>query len=789
MLLNFHYHCHSHYHNQGARRSWFATAAPATGTLLAVFCCLGLGVAASVASAAPAQYNRIFLESSIASSPTAHTEIESLEEGAATLDVTAETIEFGASQALEAIRAFDLADPGADGASLLAQTSSKSNSCDGAPPCPESLSIVNRYLTLADMTALYRPKALLAPANELAFATQAVGARAQGEASGVVFEALVAQPASLALADLMGTYRLAVYTHELERDVAGNTAEFGSISSIALTFNGDGTCSGNSFGGGEVEQASDWPVLDSRSSVFAALEAADSFLSCSYTVDSGAGTTTLTLEISDGGDTFTVNLNLFVSAQNRYLTGRLVGSSENGVSSGTELSLFVGVKTAATAPSNADLSGVYFMSSFGETFSGADTLGIDGDFATRSVLSFSGGAADGEGFSSCTIEGSAYAGPLRLLGGSVPSPTASTVEFSGDAPVVYDSCRYRVEDAQSATLELSGQGAVVQTVLGLSDDQQTLLGTRLTTSEDPLDEGFNTELSVPGVATLELLVLQRYSGTTGDAQAMDFAAPIVPALDTNVVLVASVLPGSRSVPIGQTATAFATVINAGSVAGIGCDIRYGGSRSLSFTYQQTDPVTNAPVGEQNAAVDIPAGNSFQTYFFGITPFEEFSAENIELDFSCLNSASVAPIVGLNTLLLSSTSSPGPDVVALGATVTNDGISHLAVDTRAGFFSVASFNVGVQDNMEVSVDTGSATLPIVTSVCQTDPATGVCINPTVPAAAPVAVLIGAGATPTFAVFITASEDIVLDPANKRVFVRFRDSTGIVRGATSVAVQTD
>ena len=38
-----------------------------------------------------------------------------------------------------------------------------------------------------------------------------------------------------------------------------------------------------------------------------------------------------------------------------------------------------------------------------------------------------------------------------------------------------------------------------------------------------------------------------------------------------------------------------------------------------------------------------------------------------------------------------------------------------------------------------------------SVCQTDPVTAVCINPTVPSAEPVVVDIAEGGTPTFAVF--------------------------------------
>ena len=42
--------------------------------------------------------------------------------------------------------------------------------------------------------------------------------------------------------------------------------------------------------------------------------------------------------------------------------------------------------------------------------------------------------------------------------------------------------------------------------------------------------------------------------------------------------------------------------------------------------------------------------------------------------------------------------------------------------------------------------------------------------------------------TFVVAVKSDETIPLDPANSRVFVRFKDDGGVVRGATSVAVQT-
>ena len=63
-----------------------------------------------------------------------------------------------------------------------------------------------------------------------------------------------------------------------------------------------------------------------------------------------------------------------------------------------------------------------------------------------------------------------------------------------------------------------------------------------------------------------------------------------------------------------------------------------------------------------------------------------------------------------------------------------------------------------------------------SLCQTDPVSGACINPVAPTTGSVTATINAGATPTFAVFLTGQGDIPLDAALNRAFVRFEDDGG-------------
>jgi len=125
------------------------------------------------------------------------------------------------------------------------------------------------------------------------------------------------------------------------------------------------------------------------------------------------------------------------------------------------------------------------------------------------------------------------------------------------------------------------------------------------------------------------------------------------------------------------------------------------------------------------------------------------------------------------------------MVALAATLGNDGIVNVPGPNGTGVFAVATVNKGVGAMITVSADTGGVGMPVNILLCQTDPGTGVCVSsmePTVP------IQVDAGATPTFGIFVGGHGMIPFDPAVNRVFVRFRDAAGVTRCATSVAVRT-
>jgi hypothetical protein len=251
-------------------------------------------------------------------------------------------------------------------------------------------------------------------------------------------------------------------------------------------------------------------------------------------------------------------------------------------------------------------------------------------------------------------------------------------------------------------------------------------------------------------------------------------------------LLAAVLPESRSAQPNGTVTAFATIINTGTATASSCSIAPTTSVPATFVYQTTNPTTNALTGTVNTPVNIAGNNGSQSFVIAFTPAAAIPPINMAFNFSCANTTPAPIVNGLNTLLLSaSTTSRTPDVIALGATVQNDGIVHVTGSPSTGVFAVATDNLGSGDMITVATNTGVATLPVTITLCQTNPATGVCLQTPMPT---VTTMIATNATPTFGIFVSASGTVPFDPANNRIFVTFTDSTNAVRGETSVAVAT-
>jgi len=260
-------------------------------------------------------------------------------------------------------------------------------------------------------------------------------------------------------------------------------------------------------------------------------------------------------------------------------------------------------------------------------------------------------------------------------------------------------------------------------------------------------------------------------------------APVAPLVD-------AILPSSRSVQVNDQASFFMTVINATGEQATNCGLNgleYADSSTNGFSYnwiwQTTNPATNEPTGTAFTPVTIPAGG-YQTFFAGVTFSTPISA-SFQMNVSCDNADTASVIPGVNTLALTVDSNPVPDIIALAETETNNGIVQ-APTGGSGAFAVATTNLGIAGSILITADTGSLTLPVTLTLCETNPSTAQCLSPP---ASTVTHDFSAGETPTFSIFAAATGAIAANPATDRVFVNFNDTSGgTLRGSTSVAIQS-
>src|SRR5580704_1285952 len=278
--------------------------------------------------------------------------------------------------------------------------------------------------------------------------------------------------------------------------------------------------------------------------------------------------------------------------------------------------------------------------------------------------------------------------------------------------------------------------------------------------------------------------------TAGPEGALWFANPgansiglIAPPPATSP-LVAAVLPSSQSVQVGTPATAFATIINSGSTGLNTCAIAPVTTVPASFLYQTTNPTTNVLTGSPNTPVSIAAGAA-QTFVIALTLFFNDVATTVSLGFNCSGTTPAPTTPGVNTLLYSASATPVPDIIALAATSSNDGIVHVVAPTNANACAVATINLGASAAITVTPNTGTATLPLNITICQTNPTSGQCL---LTARSSATATLNSQATATFGIFVSATGSVPFAPATNRIFVQFTDSFGAVRGSTSVAVAT-
>ncbi len=250
---------------------------------------------------------------------------------------------------------------------------------------------------------------------------------------------------------------------------------------------------------------------------------------------------------------------------------------------------------------------------------------------------------------------------------------------------------------------------------------------------------------------------------------------------SGILLVAAVLPASRSVVVGQPSTLFVTIINAGGATATQVGMQLLTGVPATFSYQTTD-ANNLPTGTPNTPVDIAPGDS-QTFLIVLTANAPFPPSDILLSFAGTNTAPVRTLVGVNTFLQSASATPVADLIMLTANAGTPGIVDVSPVSNTGAFAMATVNVGAGDTLTISAGTGDVSLPLTILVCQT--VGGACLaNP----ALSVMTAIGPNETPTYSFFLLATGFIPFDPAVNRIVISAVDSGGVVRGRTNLAVRT-
>jgi hypothetical protein len=247
----------------------------------------------------------------------------------------------------------------------------------------------------------------------------------------------------------------------------------------------------------------------------------------------------------------------------------------------------------------------------------------------------------------------------------------------------------------------------------------------------------------------------------------------------NTTLLNSLLPTSRSIEVGNTATVFNTILNAGATTANNVTLSLANPPAGAFHYQQSDCATNALLGSVNPLLDIPPAEA-RCYVLFFNPSAEFAATDVHVVAEGLNAPATSLLSGVNTWTLRASALPGPDVIALTTATDFHQVSCRGTQP----FAVAMFNVGAATSaVTVTADTGSSSLPLSILAQESDPATGTIIGDNI------LENVEFGQNRTVVVWVTFNGCISFDPAGHRIFIRLKDADNNLIGSTSTAVSTN
>lgn len=288
-----------------------------------------------------------------------------------------------------------------------------------------------------------------------------------------------------------------------------------------------------------------------------------------------------------------------------------------------------------------------------------------------------------------------------------------------------------------------------------------------------------------GVKTVTVSAIDNY--IVPNTVSTTCTVPVVLTVNT------AVLPTARWVTVGATASAFlSAAVYSLSETATGCRIEPDTSISAgTFSYQETDAATNAPIGALNPVFSL-SPSAFRSFVLALSMPDAFGPTEVAFTVVCDGGGQSVSKPALNTLLFGVSATATPDAVAVSATPTSDGVLRGAANVPSAFSVAVANNATVSAGLGVFVTDTSKLLSFDRlTICQTNPQTAQCLATPVPGG--MLFTLGAAGTTgppaasaTFSVFLSSSVGIPFDPDDNRILVEFKDFFGVVRGRTSVAI---
>lgn len=257
---------------------------------------------------------------------------------------------------------------------------------------------------------------------------------------------------------------------------------------------------------------------------------------------------------------------------------------------------------------------------------------------------------------------------------------------------------------------------------------------------------------------------------------------------------AATLPAARSGHIGgPPITAFLSIVSEAGTPAQSCRVTAANDAPFTLSYQRVDG-SNNPVGPPDPLFDIESGGILSFVLVMTPTLQTGDGGYLFLPEIECQASDFDAIDGVSSIFITIGATPGPDILSISATPSNDGVIRIPGSGRVGLMTAAALNIGAGDGssgagevtLTTTVDTGEVAVPISVEICQINIASA-CISPR--GSQVVTSNLPQNVPAFFAAFIrdeSAGSGITLDPANNRLFLRFADASGIIRSVTSAAV---